>query len=63
MREFHGGDESSGSKMDVDESNGGSSNLDFVFGSSGPCILEEYQVKVEEQKRELNEKIQQINQL
>lgn len=61
MREFHGGDDSN-TKMDVDESKGGS-NLDFVFGSSGPCILEEYQVKVEEQKRELNEKIQQINQL
>jgi hypothetical protein len=26
----------------------GNSEVDFLFGSSGPCILEEYQVKVEE---------------
>lgn len=35
MKEFHGIDSNSG--MDVDEG-----KLDFVFGSSGPCILEEY---------------------
>jgi hypothetical protein len=37
--------------MEIDEINTTEAQqrpLDFAFGSSGPCILEEYQVKVEE---------------
>lgn len=35
--------------MDIDgEVQNKGDGLDFYFGSSGPCILEEYQVKVEE---------------
>ena len=38
--------------MDIDEDRGESkeknNEYDYLFGSSGPCILEEYQVKVEE---------------
>ena len=41
--------------MDIDE-DATKQQYDYVFGSSGPCILEEYQVKVEEQKKELSEK-------
>jgi len=41
--------------MEIDEGER-RDELDGVFGSAGPCILEEYQVKVEEQKRELAEK-------
>lgn len=52
MKEFHGFN-SQENPMDIDSNN---PQMDFVFGSSGPCILEEYQVKVEEQKREINEK-------
>ena len=40
--------------MDVDEGTT-RQQYDYVFGSSGPCILEEYQVKVEELKKELGE--------
>ena len=49
MREFHGSDSE---KMQTDNQD----DLDFVFGSSGPCILEEYQVRVEEFKRDVAEK-------
>lgn len=56
MNEFHGFNKQEG--MEIDEANGEkqSPEFDFLFGSSGPCILEEYQVKVEEQKKELADK-------
>lgn len=34
----------------------GEESIDFFFGNSGPCILEEYQVMVEEQKKEISKK-------
>ena len=34
--------------MEIDDDKAEKENYDFFFGSSGPCILEEYQVKVEE---------------
>ncbi len=42
MNEIHGYDRSDG--MEVDESDGKKENpdYDFLYGSSGPCILEEY---------------------
>mmetsp|Transcript_23012 Transcript_23012/g.22359 ORF Transcript_23012/g.22359 Transcript_23012/m.22359 type:complete len:116 (+) Transcript_23012:745-1092(+) len=43
-------------KMEIDDGNEKNENFDYAFGNSGPCILEEYQVKVEEQKKELQEK-------
>ena len=48
--------------MDIDEGDKKASH-DYFFGSSGPCILEEYQVKVEEQKKELADKNQLIKTL
>jgi hypothetical protein len=57
MNEIHGYNKQD--KMDIDDCNNGEGdsatkgNYDFLFGASGPCILEEYQVKVEEQKKEL----------
>ena len=41
--------------MEIDQG-ANQQQYDYLFGSSGPCILEEYQVKVEEQKKELSEK-------
>jgi len=58
MSEFHG-TKNDAEKMQTDKQ----SDEDFVFGSSGPCILEEYQVRVEEFKRDLAEKHHQIKQL
>jgi hypothetical protein len=55
MNELHGYNKSEG--MEIDET--GDKN-EYAFGSSGPCILEEYQVKVEEQKKELSEKAQML---
>jgi hypothetical protein len=48
MNEIHGynNDQQKIENMDIDE--GDKKNFDYLFGSSGPCILEEYQVKVEE---------------
>ena len=47
MAEFHNqGLSSRQDQMEIDEINTSDaqrpSNLDFAFGSSGPCILEEY---------------------
>lgn len=50
--------------MEIDDGVGEpAKDHDFLFGSSGPCILEEYQVKVEEQKKELGQKNQLLKQL
>jgi hypothetical protein len=38
MNELHGFNKGDG--MEVDKL--GSNDIDFLFGSSGPCILEEY---------------------
>lgn len=51
MKELHGYDKNSG--MDIDERN---EETNIFFGNSGPTILEEYQVKVSEQSKEIQEK-------
>ena len=50
MNEINGFDTTKSSPNDSEKTD---SNIDFFFGNSGPCILEEYQVKVEEQKKEI----------
>lgn len=54
MNEINGFD-SSNRPMDSDKN-----DIDLFFGNSGPCILEEYQVMVEEQKKEISMKDQQL---
>ena len=58
INEIHGYD-----KMNQMEIDNGNEEANLFFGNSGPTILEEYQVKVAEQTKELSEKAQQIKSL
>lgn len=49
--------------IDYEEKKNGGDALDNLLGISGPGILEEYQTKLEEYKKEVTDKVSQLKQI